>query len=839
MSDTHPAFATCPRGIESLLLEEIRALGADNVRETIGGVYFDADMPTLYRICLWDRLANRVLLPLVQFPVDSADALYDGVRTVDWNEHVPAQGSITVDFNGTNTHVRNTQFGAVRTKDAVVDIIRDRFGARPTVERDEPDVRINVHLKRGHATVAIDLSGESLHRRGYRRNGGGAPLKENLAAAILTRAGWPEISARNGALVDPMCGSGTFLIEGVQMARGIAPRLDRPHWGFSGWLGHVPATWNTAHGEAREESDERASNATPPAFGYDASGKALAIARDNVERAGLTDHIFLRRRELAEFTQPTHQKLQPGLVVTNPPYGERLGEENSLRHLYEYLGTRLVSQFDGWDAAVITGNPELGKAMRLRAHHYYKVFNGPIESRLLLFKVAQDARTQARAGATNDSSTTVPTTTLSDGGQMFANRLRKNVKRLSKWRKRSGVTCYRLYDADMPEYSLALDMYGDWAHVAEYQAPRTIDPNDAAKRLDEALVAVAQVLEIPQSRVVVKRRERQRGAKQYERKERREEFMEVSEGPARLLVNLHDFLDTGLFVDHRKVRESLAETAKGGRFLNLFCYTASATIHAALGGAQFTTSVDSSATYLAWARRNIALNGLSESRNRLVRADVREWLADGQDSYDLIFLDPPTFSNSKGADNFDLERDHGALVCAAMERLSPNGTLVFSTNKRDFKLDPGLGDRFSVTDKTQWSIDEDFRNGRRPHQCWFLTLPVAKVRVKPPAAHIPEDDSAKGGPGDTDSSVVDAHVVDSPVADSPVADSPWGGSSYNGPPTIGSPYKNSLYKGSPDQDSRDNDLPSVDVADIETPKDDSPWGRALAKKPNVWGKKPK
>ncbi len=282
-------------------------------------------------------------------------------------------------------------------------------------------------------------------------------------------------------------------------------------------------------------------------------------------------------------------------------------------------------------------------------------------------------------------------TALTPGAEMFANRLRKNLKQLGKWAERENICCYRLYDADMPEYALAIDLYqgaARWAHVQEYAAPKSIDPDKASERLKEALSAIPGVLDIPAEQIFLKVRQRQKGSAQYERLAERGEFHEVQEDGLKLLVNFTDYLDTGLFLDHRLTRRMLRELAKDKRFLNLFGYTGTATVHAAVG-ARATTTVDMSRTYLDWARRNLALNGFEGQQHELIQADVLVWLEEeAERRYDLIFLDPPTFSTSKRMqDTLDVQRDHVALIRAAARLLSPDGTLIFSTNFRRFRLD--------------------------------------------------------------------------------------------------------------------------------------------------------
>lgn len=308
---------------------------------------------------------------------------------------------------------------------------------------------------------------------------------------------------------------------------------------------------------------------------------------------------------------------------------------------------------------------------------------------------------------------------------MFANRIRKNRKRLASWVKREGIECYRLYDADMPEYAVAVDLYGDAVHVAEYQAPGGVDPDAAERRLDEVRAALPQALGVPPQKIVYKERRRQRGDAQYRKHDSRGEFFSVMEGGARLLVNLHDYLDTGLFLDHRPLRLRIAAEARGKDFLNLFCYTGAATVHAALGGARSTTSVDMSRTYLGWLRKNLANNGLGENAHRLVQADCLAWLDECGEQYDLILLDPPSFSNSKRMDSsFDVLRDHVHLVRAAMRVLRTDGVMYFSNNRRGFKLDPALTRDFDCLDITAKTLDPDFQRNRRIHSCWAIRHPV-------------------------------------------------------------------------------------------------------------------
>ena len=745
MSDVNELFLTCPKGLEGLLLEEATGLGLEQAREHTSAIRGVASMETAYRLCLWSRLANRVLLVLARFPVRDAESLYQGVLDVDWFEHLEPGGSLAVEFSGQGSGIDNTHFGALKVKDAIVDKLRQSDGTRPSVDKLNPDVRVHLRLDRGEAILSLDLSGHSLHQRGYRLQQGAAPLKENLAAAVLIRAGWPRIAAQGGALADPMCGVGTFLVEAGLMAADIAPNLKREQWGFSRWLGHVPALWTRLHAEAQQRAAAGLAKAPLWIRGYEADPRLIQPARNNIERAGLSEWIKVYQGEVATF-EPRPDQNQKGLVISNPPYGERLGDEASLLYLYQNLGERLRQACMGWEAAVFTGAPDLGKRMGIRSHKQYAFWNGALPCKLLLIKVQPEQfvtgerRTpeqrerereqnalQAEAPKLNRNGNpikpepvVVEPARLSEGGQMFANRLQKNLKQLGKWARREGVECYRLYDADMPEYALAVDLYRDWVHVQEYAAPRSIDPEKAQARLFDALAAIPQALGVEQSKVVIKRRERQSGTRQYERQSAQGQFMEVNEGGIKLLVNLTDYLDTGLFLDHRPLRLRIQKEAAGKRFLNLFCYTATASVHAAKGGARSTTSVDLSKTYLDWARRNLSLNGFSD-KNRLEQGDVMNWLGEDRGEYDLIFIDPPTFSNSKRMEGvFDVQRDHVQLLDLAMARLAKGGVLYFSNNFRKFLLDEQLSARYAVEEISAATLDPDFARNGKIHRAWKL-----------------------------------------------------------------------------------------------------------------------
>lgn len=699
-------FVNSPKHTDDLLVAELELLGARGLHRVTNGASFTANVEVAYRICLWSRIANRVLLR--QATIDAADpeVLYRGVRGIDWSTHLGPTNSLSVDVTARRPAIGHTHYAALKVKDAIVDQFRDAVGERPGVDTEAPDLRINIHLDGDRATVSIDLSGGSLHRRGYRAAGTKAPLKENLAAAILIRAGWPDVAREAGALVDPMCGSGTLLIEAVLLAADIAPGLFRQRFGFSRWRRHHRPTFERLVSEAELRRQEGlAAFGADRIHGYDIDPEAVRNAQRNVVAAGLAGQITIVQADIDRALRPMNAGT--GLVVANPPYGERLRTTEPLPELYQRLGARLASEFCGWRAAVLTSDPALGKCLGMKAVRRHALYNGAIPCVLLHFDL----------GAARGSRRPPPDLSLDP----LANRLRKNIKRLGRWAGRRGITCYRLYDADLPEFAVAVDRYGPELHVQEYRAPPEVDERTARRRLAHIMAVLPEVLDISADKIHLKVRRKQKGKSQYQRQGFRGELLEVDEGGHTFLVNLTDYLDTGLFLDHRPTRALLATLAPERDFLNLFAYTGAATVYAARAGATSTTSVDLSNTYTRWADDNLRLNGITGPRHQVLRADCLTFLREHHRRYGLIFLDPPTFSNSKAtARAFDLQRDHVGLLTSAAELLTPGGVLIFSCNFRRFRLDVAALPGLAIENITTHTIDEDFRRNPRIHQCFRI-----------------------------------------------------------------------------------------------------------------------
>lgn len=702
-------FATTARGFEELLKTELVQICQAECKIAQGGVHFTTDQAGMYRALLHSRLASRILLPLITTKIFSDSDLYASIVSYNWQALFEARDTFFVDFNGTNSEIRHTQFGAMRVKDGIVDYFERKGEPRPTVDKLQPDVRIHVYLDREQLVVSFDLSGDALHLRGYREEAGKAPLRETLAAAIVLRSGWQT----GTPLVDPMCGSGTLLIEAAQMQANIAPQLNRKKWGFDFWKGHQPAIWQDVLYQAKNQAQAVGNDQKLAHFyGRDLDHRVLLKAKQNAKNAGVAHLIHFSQGDIASLKNPIAE--QKGTVICNPPYGERLGTTPALIALYSVFGQRLKQQFSGWNASIFSGEPELLNCLRLRSFRQFKAKNGPLDCVQKNYQLSERTLEQTEE-ITFEQNAQV--------AQDFANRLTKNCKKIEKWAKQQGIEAYRLYDADLPEYNLAVDRYGDHIVVQEYAAPKNIDEQKARQRLLDAVSATLYVTGIETNKLVLKVRQKQKGTNQYEKLANKGDYFFVNEYGAKLWVNLTDYLDTGLFLDHRLTRKMVGEMAKGKTFLNLFAYTGSATVHAGLNGAKSTTTVDMSKTYLNWAEQNLELNDLGGRNHRLIQDDCLQWLANCRERFELIFVDPPTFSNSKRMENtWDVQRDHLELMRQLKRVLTANGTIIFSNNKRGFKMDmDGLTALGLVAENiSKKTLPLDFERNPQIHNCWIV-----------------------------------------------------------------------------------------------------------------------
>jgi 23S rRNA (guanine2445-N2)-methyltransferase / 23S rRNA (guanine2069-N7)-methyltransferase len=700
-------------GLEQSLAVELSQMGASNVEAKSRVVLCQGNLELLYRANMWCRTAIRVLRPLASFPAPDEQAFYKGVQAIDWSQWMKPTGTLAVDVHIHSAFTTHSLFIAQLTKDAIVDAFRDKTGERPSVDLDNPQLRIAVTMFRGHAQIYTDASGESLHRRGYRRKAGEAPLNETLAAGILKLAEWKD----SIPLVDPMCGSGTFLIEAAMMAKNIAPGLLRKRYGFQLWADYDRALYERLVDEAKQSVR---SEVAVSLRGMDLDPQVIAIARENAERAGVADVIHF---EVGDFLSWEPKLSQPGIVVVNPPYDERLAVGN-IAHLFERMGDRLRDRFGGWTAYLLSGNLEAIRYLGLHSGGHVDLLNGSIECQLHQFPLTADVAPSQPIDADTrvryDDLQTNPK--WKQRAETFANRLKKNQRHYSKWAKREGVTCWRIYDWDIPELPFLIDVFDDRLHFAE--VPRNIEHSEIEHRAYMELMVrtASEVLAVPSDKIYFKKRKPQKSGGAIASTG---EFVEITEGGHRFLVNLADYLDVGLALEHRKLRARIQKEAQGKDFLHLYCYTGAAAVYAAAGGAKSTTSVDMGRAYLEWAEKNFRLNSIPAGENRLIRLDAIEFLVETPVRYDLCLVDPPSRStNRTTGESFDVQKDHVRLLKLVFDKMREGGRVYFSTSSREFRLEESvlsLGKNIRISEVTRDTTPLDFE--RKPSQrTWLFEL---------------------------------------------------------------------------------------------------------------------
>jgi 23S rRNA (guanine2445-N2)-methyltransferase / 23S rRNA (guanine2069-N7)-methyltransferase len=765
-------------GLEWILARELEAVGARDLRLGRRTIEFSAtagaEKETLYRAVLESRTAIRVLEPLGRFRVDSPESLYAALEQVDWTEQLKVSDTLRVDAAIHDTFTTHSLYAAQIVKDAVVDQLRTPSGRRPSVQLRGATLRLALHLVGDVATIFRDAAGRSLHQRGWRMGEVEAPLSEVLAAGILGTAGWwrPGNAATDATtgepVLDPMCGSGTFVIEAATIAAGMAPGLWRARRRAHGFFRFRDCDKPLAE-RLVQELESRIREPSGSFQASDLDPQAVAAARACAEAAGVAARVAIEQLHF-EAVRP---RGDTGLVVTNPPYGERLPLPRA-GALFRRLGDWLVQHCGGWRAAILAPDAPAAQQLGLRPTYRVPLMNGPIPCRILELDIrprphfsptevegrqaspcsppaaspgwCEDGERSDRArrdppranshhpgaaGAMDATPDPPPPgrprgRTTDDQLGDFRRRLAKRFKHLSKWARRQGIEAFRIYDRDIPEIPLVIDWYAGWLHAAEYERPHDRTEIEHDVWLDKMIEGAAVELGVPPNQTFLKVRKRQRGGDQYEKVGDRRAVFTVQEGDLAFEVNLSDYLDTGLFLDHRQTRGMVRAEAEGKRFLNLFCYTGSFSVYAAAGGATETTSVDLSNTYLEWTRTNLSNNGFKDAgRHRIVRDEARAFLEHrarrGEPLFDLVVCDPPTFSRSaKSETPWDVQQDHAALLELIAKNLAPGGIVSFSTNFRRFHLDvERLGATYMIREITNRTIPEDFRN-ERIHRAWRL-----------------------------------------------------------------------------------------------------------------------
>lgn len=773
---TYEFFATCAAGFEQLLAGEISNLSITNARPLRGQVAFSGTIEDAYRVCMWSRIASSVVVILARVDAKDSDELYEGVLSIAWEEHLPLKATIAIDAHGTNDELRNTQFVALRCKDAICDRMQKAFNSRPNVDTKNPDLEIVVRLRNNRATCGISLSGMPLfkrHNMSRSKSDNLGAMRADYAAAFLAAGGWYKCCRKeNPVLINLYSGSGAVLVEAAAIALDSAPGLERARWGFAKWLKHDSEAWEALCKDAerrRKKGAKRAEQLNIIAF--DERMRATSGVKHMLRAAGLSVDVqaTTNMEKLAEALKEAACEKGNSLAVADLSWfdsGDLVAEASALNYM-----ARIESCLSAATPLVVMSSSDMLDYCLARSLSVtWDVLVKRNEAAIRLYDAAgaDEAAAEGQAGG--------GTISLKDGTELavlvkasdqFAARLAKVAKERAKWAKREDVTCYRVYDADLPDYAVAIDLYQSsetsgnsfkaqrWLCIQEYEAPKEIEKALAHRRLLDVLTIAPTVLQVKRQNVFLRTRRRAKGGSQYadggaqgfslarsnktdvrakagalEPALPRGSYL-VDEGGLVFEVNFTDYLDTGLFLDHRDVRNEIREYAKqtkgSKRFLNLFAYTGTATCYAADGGAKYTTTVDLSTTYLDWARRNMQRNGFEGEEHEYVRADVVRWVSEQRHTpnrWDLVFCDPPTFSNSKrmGKASFDVQRDHAELLIGISRLLTANGMCVFSCNLRGFKPDTEKLAKAGVQikDVTEGSIPEDFKRNAKIHHCYLV-----------------------------------------------------------------------------------------------------------------------
>ena len=738
-------FATASANQNDLVQREALKAGATDIILSSGGVEFEADLETAYRFALTTRCSTRFLVLVHRYDqLQSTDDLYEHSLLLPWEKWLNPEMTFAITETVSDCRwITNSHFASLRLKDAIVERMRQNFdGIRPSVDRDNPDIVFHLHVNKSLVSWYVDFAGRDLSHRGYRTAQTDAVMSEFMSSSLLCRSDWYRIlqssfedpSVKVPMLLDPFCGSGTILTEAALMATDTAPGLvHTERFAFFDLPIHNSEICN----KVIRELEARVCPCKCRIEGWDIDEKAIKIARANTKAAGLENIISYSIHDFTKTTREDVESLQEesGCIVTDPPYGIRLASQNMpVAKLYALMGQVFFESFGGWNITLLCGEKNLLGNIEMKPNRTNALINGGIECQAAHYYVFNDEERKAMTERAEEKRRARLETPLTPGAQMAANRLKKNMDSIGKEMAKQGVSCYRLYDADMPEYSAAIDVYENrWISLQEYAAPSTIKEEDSSRRLEELINATERTTGIALENIYVKRRQIQKGANQYTKRGSlsASHFFIVNENGHRFIVNFADYLDTGLFLDHRPVRKMIEQMAEGKRFLNLFCYTASATVYAAAGGALSTVSVDSNANYLDWGIKNMQLNKLDTMNNFFYKEDCISYLKGTHDVFDLIFCDPPTFSNSKSRDTFDVQRDHGFLIRSCMKHLSKDGQLIFSTNYTKFKMYEELFDEFNLKEISEQTIGTDFARNSKIHRCWIIThktmAPVQKT----------------------------------------------------------------------------------------------------------------
>lgn len=877
--EVYEFFASCAMGFEELIKQELMQLGIKKIRPLTGRVVFFATREAALQFLLNTRLSSRVVCVLAHISAASSDILYTEAVRIPWEAHIEDRATIKIDAHGVNTNLKNSQFSALRVKDAICDRMLECTGARPAIDTSYPDLVISLRISGDKASVGLDLSKEALFRRGWEAQKNTHKrlsfLRADYAAALLAHAGWEHACTHtNPSLYLLFPQSGTIAMEALCQALNLSPHIMHKNWGLNAWKQNDTKAWEKLYtammqnslpaadanmGEgartfAREHEDAGAHAESENALCKRARVRIYLCDEEDAARQSEKTIRYMMRASGIDERAVSLQQISFDAYCRAYKHAHELGkrEKDTTSSVFIVDASGIDPSLNATSARVLHQILALAKAAQsvdagtdVNVHADANVHTDPLATTAaspnatdttisesiflsdelmkscLSDRLTADIHTRlgndqlaiGHIAQARSSQTPVHTTRLAGsftngtelqyasfdaGAQQFADRLKKMAKERKRWAEAEDISCYRVYDADLSDYACVIDVFESLntpntlsrntnkqaslhtklspeeqerlraqkliIHISEYQAPKTVDPLKAKKRLIDVVTLAQIILQAQDTHIYLTTREKSKGGSQYHKDNRelqtrtKSEVQEdprakasrrdttsarrepalmpdsylVDEGGLTFELNFSLRHDCGIFLDLRTIREEIREMAKrtkgSKRFLNLFAYTGTASCYAADGGAHFTTSVDMSAVSLAWARRNMERNGFVGEQHEFIQADVLRWIQEARHSthrWDLILCDVPTFSNSNRMHKrtWDVQRDHAEFIISLSRLLTKDGRAIFCCNLKNFKLESELFEKTGVVckDITQESIPEDFKRHHGIHHAWIIS----------------------------------------------------------------------------------------------------------------------
>ncbi|NIZ47228.1 bifunctional 23S rRNA (guanine(2069)-N(7))-methyltransferase RlmK/23S rRNA (guanine(2445)-N(2))-methyltransferase RlmL [Entomospira nematocerorum] len=722
-------YATCQLFFEDILEQELRFLGITDVDRSVGGVFFYGEERDLYHVLIHARTIASLRLVLLQGDIEDPQDLYKQSLSIAWIDHFSSDDILACRVSSSGRNIAPENFLMLVMKDGIVDSFRKIGRPRPNINTDNASHLVHLDVHDNKTIISLELEHE-LFKRGYRESlqeknqdlaqvqlikkkkthAHPAPLKEHLSASLLYRAQWHELMQDTDTVFyDPMCGSGTLVAEAFMMAQHMSPHWLRTTWRIKKWKGFNQRLFDEVWQHMKSRAIESLKENTIEFWASDINQHAIAMTRLAFINLGCLDSIRLMNQDFFD----SKGSPKKGLILSNPPYGERMGTRDEANRLYARIGKHVKEYYQGWNVALLAPDSDMLRCLDIRAKHMNTFFNGAKRALFLRFFV--ESREEKRFE-------------WSPLALEVKDVVAKQFIHYQAIAEEAYQTnAFRFYNNDHSSYQAICEYFNGAVVVQEFARRLHRDggekDTEPVLKTVEFLRIIQEVTNLTKIDIYHKVRKPASSRNQYEKYEELDVVQrEVHEGDTKFLVNFSSYIDVGLYLDHRYLRRMIAAEVRDKSFLNLFCYTASVSLVAALAGASSTVSVDISKTYLEQARQNFKHNGIDTTQDRkhvFIRNDVKRYVSRIRDNFDIVYVDPPTFSNGTGRDAFDVQREHAKLIFDIMEYVNVGGKMYFSTHYRRFKLDNSILRQFEVVDLSDISHDTDV-SARKEHLLWCI-----------------------------------------------------------------------------------------------------------------------